>query len=84
MTWSDAIQGFMLVGGQSYYQLVESSYAILTAANCNAEIIEITASGNTPPPLFGGNLLYDSVNNQHWFIGGQGYYTLYDHILSFQ
>jgi hypothetical protein len=84
LTWSDHMQGFMLVGGQSYYTLVESNYAVIPSTGCTAEVIEIAASGNTPPPLLGASLVYDPSAGEHILIGGQGYYTLYDHLLSFQ
>ena len=84
LTWSDHMQGFMLVGGQSYYTLVSSSYAVLPTSGCTAEVIEITASGNPPPPLLGASLVYDPSASTHTLIGGQGYYTLYDHLISFQ
>ena len=84
LTWSDHMQGFMLVGGQSYYTLVTSSYAVLPTSGCTAEVIEITASGNPPPPLMGASLVYDPSASTHTLIGGQGYYTLYDQLISFQ
>ena len=84
LTWSDHMQGFMVVGGESYYTLVGTSYAIIPSSTCTAEVIEISTSGNTPPPLLGASLVYDPSASTHTLIGGQGYYTLYDHLISFQ
>ncbi|MEC7986182.1 MAG: kelch repeat-containing protein, partial [Myxococcota bacterium] len=84
VTWSDFIGGFLIHGGQSYYQLIEESYAVIPSASCTAEVITVTPSGDAPPAMLGASLVYDATSGMHYILGGQGYYTLYDSLISFQ
>jgi hypothetical protein len=82
--WTEGIAGFLVYGGQTYYSLLDTAYAVVPTGICQAEATAVAVTGDTPPALRGGALVHDAASGDSLLVGGQGYYTLYDSVLAFR
>ena len=83
VSWNSRFNGFLLVGGQSYYQLNPSVYAIIPTGPCSAEVTEVTITAGSSAPIKGGLLVDNPLDQSMLLVGGQSYYQLSDWISIF-
>ena len=83
VTWSDYIGGFIISGGQSYYQLLDSVYVLIPDGACSGEVTEVSISSGSIEPHMGASLVQDTINQESILIGGQSYYQLLDIVSHF-
>lgn len=78
VSWNTRFNGFLLVGGQSYYQLNPSIYAIIPTGSCAAEVTEVSLTIGTNTPIKGGLLVDVPADQSMIVVGGESYYRLSD------
>ena len=83
VAWNSRFNGFLLVGGQSYYQLNPSVFAIIPTGHCAAEVTEVTITAGTSAPVKGALLVDNPIDQSMLLVGGQSYYQLSDWISIF-
>ena len=83
VSWNSRYNGFLLVGGQRYYQLNPSVYAIIPNGSCSAEVTEVVISTGTSAPVKGALLVDNPLDQTMLLLGGQSYYQLSDWISIF-
>ena len=83
VAWNSRFNGFLLVGGQSYYQLNPSVFAIIPTGHCAAEVTEVTITAGSSAPVKGALLVDNPIDQSMLLVGGQSYYQLSDWISIF-
>jgi hypothetical protein len=83
VAWNSRFNGFLLVGGQSYYQINPSVYAIIPTGTCTAEVTEVVINTGTSAPVKGALLVDNPLDQSMLLLGGQSYYQLSDWISIF-
>ena len=78
VSWNSRFNGFLVVGGQQYYQLNPSIYAVIPTGSCTAEVTEVSLTSGTNTPFKGGLLLDVPVDQSMISFGGESYYQLSD------
>ena len=76
----DPVQGRVLVvGGQTYYGLLDTIFAFEAAAG---SVTELTPGGDVPAPRRGHTIVVDAVRERLILFAGQGTYDLYDDVFA--
>jgi hypothetical protein len=83
VAWSDYVGGFVISGGQSYYQLLDSVYVLIPDGACSGEVTEVSISSGSIEPHMGASLVQDTINQESILIGGRSYYQLLDIVSHF-
>ena len=83
VSWNSRFHGFLLVGGQQYYQLNSSVYAVIPTGACTAEVTEVVINSGVTDPVKGALLVDNPVDQTMLLLGGQSYYQLSDWISIF-
>ena len=83
VSWNSRFHGFLVVGGQQYYQLNSSVYAVIPTGACAAEVTEVVINSGVTDPVKGALLVDNPVDQTMLLLGGQSYYQLSDWISIF-
>ena len=78
VTWSDYLGGFVISGGQSYYQLLDSIYVLIPDGVCSGEVTAVSINSGSVAPHMGATIVQDTINQESILLGGQSYYQLLD------